>query len=780
MIWKGSDSLGKSSWIFTGALYNCYSPPKGFCFDAYCSDDPIMDDPRLHDYNVDQKVAAFTKAAEEQAEGYNTNHIIMTMGEDFNYVQAGTWFKNLDKLIYYVNKENKINAIYSTPSCYLKSVHAAGRTYVTKTDDFLPYASDEHSYWTGYFTSRPTLKFMVRQGNNWLQACKQLDAVTNREWTPGIEGDVDVMRRAMAVLQHHDAVTGTSKQAVADDYAERLAEGFTECQKVISHAYEYLTPSKKEKNGAPPPRQHFCTLLNQTQCEFTEKTKDAFVVNVYNPLTKPVQKFVRLPVRGKGYEVLAPNGDSIVTQLVPIPARVKLIPGRQSIATKELVFKADLPALGFKSFYVKCKEESVAAQQSIVSRGRSTGRMSLFTDERGLRHRIALDGGFAIDVDYGYYEGHRGNNSIPKNRASGAYIFRPTKETPRMLSVRPDLVVRGPLVDELHLEFSPYITQVSRLYKGSAEVEVEWLVGPIPVSDDIGKEIVVRYSTQIPSAGKFYTDANGRQMLERVRNRRPTWKLNLTEPVSSNYYPANSRAALVDPKSGLQFTVLTDRSQGVTSMNDGQLEFMVHRRLLDDDAFGVGEALNEVAFGQGLVVRGKHWLQVGSAAQHRMAGLQVYMDAIVSFSETGGRSFAGWKEAFLMTYSALGSVLPPNVHLLTLEEWHGNSRDGVLIRLEHFFQAGEEHELSKPVTFSIKNLFAEYNIARLEEVTLGANLRMGERDRMEWKTDTDNDINVEPADRPVDPLLLEVTLSPMQIRTFVVDLETKYPSFPVG
>ena len=34
--------------------------------------------------------------------------------------------------------------------------------------------------------------------------------------------------------------------------------------------------------------------------------------------------------------------------------------------------------------------------------------------------------------------------------------------------------------------------------------------------------------------------------------------------------------------------------------------FFLHRRLLHDDAFGVGEALNETAFGVGLVARGKH------------------------------------------------------------------------------------------------------------------------------------------------------------------------------
>ena len=41
---------------------------------------------------------------------------------------------------------------------------------------------------------------------------------------------------------------------------------------------------------------------------------------------------------------------------------------------------------------------------------------------------------------------------------------------------------------------------------------------------------------------------------------------------------------------------------------DGCLELMVHRRLLDDDHFGVGEALDETQFGKGLVARGKHLL----------------------------------------------------------------------------------------------------------------------------------------------------------------------------
>ncbi len=51
MIWEGSDSLGKSSWLFTGAFHDGYSAPSGFNFDQG-GDDPIKDDWRLHDFDA--------------------------------------------------------------------------------------------------------------------------------------------------------------------------------------------------------------------------------------------------------------------------------------------------------------------------------------------------------------------------------------------------------------------------------------------------------------------------------------------------------------------------------------------------------------------------------------------------------------------------------------------------------------------------------------------------------------------------------------------------------
>lgn len=68
-----------------------------------------------------------------QAQFYKTNHIIMTMGSDFQYENANLWYKNMDKLIKYVNalqaNGSKVNVLYSTPSCYLQELNLANLTW---------------------------------------------------------------------------------------------------------------------------------------------------------------------------------------------------------------------------------------------------------------------------------------------------------------------------------------------------------------------------------------------------------------------------------------------------------------------------------------------------------------------------------------------------------------------------------------------------------------------------------------------------------------------------
>lgn len=75
---------------------------------------------------------------------------------------------------------------------------------------------------------------------------------------------------------------------------------------------------------------------------------------------------------------------------------------------------------------------------------------------------------------------------------------------------------------------------------------------PYPcLSGDAGKEVISRFSApSIASKGTFHTDANGREFQKRVRDYRPTWDLNVTQPVSGNYYPVTAAAFLRDEGGG--------------------------------------------------------------------------------------------------------------------------------------------------------------------------------------------------------------------------------------
>nr|CAD7590765.1 unnamed protein product [Timema genevievae] len=789
MIWEGSDNLGSSANLFTNVLFNNYAPPPGFCFDILCSDEPIIDDDRSPEYNVPRRVDEFVGYVARQAENYVTNNIAITMGEDFHYQDAHLWFKNLDKLINYVNakQDSNLNLVYSTPSCYLKAVNDANLTWPTKNDDFFPYASDPNSYWTGYFTSRPTIKRFERVGNNFLQVCKQLYALT--DLGPEDKVDLNSMREAMGVMQHHDAITGTEKQVVAEDYARMLHLGIVECDIITNTAFNKLFTNNhlEDTNPAPQVNLDSCMLLNISQCEVSEKSSN-FVVTVYNPLSHPVSLYIRVPVPGQTYSVKDPNNKDVVSQLIPIPTSVLNIPGRFSSATSELVFRAvSLPPLGYRSYYVTGSKKKSTAQESTTEEGElitlqnngnkvqltvSTGEVQLFLDDKK---------DLPLHQNFYYYTGFTGDNRQFFNRSSGAYIFRPKQKTPITIAPKPvSEVYKGPVVEEIHQVFSDWMSQVIRVYKEENHVELEWLVGPIPVEDNEGKEVISKFSIELETNGTFYTDSNGRELLERKRNFRSTWEVNISEPVSANYYPVTSRILIRDTTKNVEVAVLTDRAQGGSSLGDGEIELMLHRRLIHDDAFGVEEALNETAFGKGLVARGKHYVIGGTippvgaspslAALERDLAQRKLLSPWTFLSPADDFTFKQWASTYKMEYSGLTNALPPNVQILTLEPWQGRS---LLLRLEHTLEKTDDPLLSKPITVYLQKLFSPFTIVSARETTLGANQWLKDLDRLVWQVES-NEVFETFSEKPkyqdnIDPMT--ITLTPMQIRTFILDVD---------
>ncbi|KAL7642128.1 UNVERIFIED_CONTAM: hypothetical protein RMT77_006688 [Armadillidium vulgare] len=793
MIWKPSRSLGEDSWILAGALPSDgsgYGPPEGFCFDLQCGDEPIMDDERLEDYNKNRRVDEFILAARAEALEYlSPNNIMMTMGEDFHYVYADSWYKNLDKLIKYVNalqsNGSDVNLVYSTPSCYLDAIRNDNLTFPTKEDDFFPYASDRHTYWTGYFTSRPTLKGFIAQSNNLLQAVKQLSALVGNPRGPS----VNTLSEAMGVLQHHDAVTGTAKQHVTDDYSRHLSEGTAAAAGALNDGFRYLT------NQAEGSQDEFtyCPLLNISSCSYLDD-KTSFVVNVYNPIGRSKNFYVRVPVSNSlGYTVTDQDGNVLDSQLIPLPDQVVNIPGRTSSALYDLVFYAeDVPALGAEQFliqsdgvetdvesldlkFISPDEDFIAeSQKFMLTFDAETKKLKKI----GLKYEDELKD-INVSQNWLWYPGMPGNNQEPRDRASGAYIFRPDGDPVDVSEiVNITAEYNGTLVHEIQQEWSPWLSQIIRTYAKEDYVEIEWLVGPIPVDDDVGKEVVNWLQfPDMQTNQTFYTDANGRELQKRIKDYRETWTLSLaTENVSRNYYPVTSTILLKSVNEAGSAAVLNDRAQGGASLSEGQLELMVHRRLLHDDAKGVGEALNEVAFGEGLVARGRHVILHSDFAtddcdfgcQYRTRAEELFLRPILTFSDpstfnprTNGTS----------KKSGLTAPLPSNLRLLTLEPWEPQGT--WLLRIENFYQVDESSQ-SQTIDFDIGDLFTDWTITNIQELTLGANAFKDEIERIKWGESLKNDEkkSSKRVESGTDASAI-FSFTPMQIRTFLIQVANK-------
>lgn len=105
---------------------------------------------------------------------------------------------------------------------------------------------------------------------------------------------------------------------------------------------------------------------------------------------------------------------------------------------------------------------------------------------------------------------------------------------------------------------------------------------------------------------------------------RPTWDLEVFQPIAGNYYPVGAAIFIEDDESS--FAVMNDRTQGGASLSSGSVEIMVQRRIVADDSRGVGEPLDETTggvtpyppygeaerVGDGVIIKGVHRIAVGA------------------------------------------------------------------------------------------------------------------------------------------------------------------------
>jgi hypothetical protein len=212
----------------------------------------------------------------------------------------------------------------------------------------------------------------------------------------------------------------------------------------------------------------------------------------------------------------------------------------------------------------------------------------------------------------------------PDGFPEGAYLMMPSKEggfAPQTYSkIDPDVSYeKGRVVEQWTIkyhdwkEYAIIRVRFSPLFKGLIEFEVD--VNSIPI-ETFGRDVTVnwKFYDGFNANRTFYTDDNGLEMQERRIDFQPSYTFVSKANISSNFYPVASAISMRDTSnSNKEVVVLNDRTQaGTADLNeDSMIQLIQNRRLRQDDARGVDEALNERdASNNGIKVSAKYYLQI--------------------------------------------------------------------------------------------------------------------------------------------------------------------------
>ena len=508
----------------------------------------------------------------------------------------------------------------------------------------------------------------------------------------------------MGINQHHDGVSGTAKQHVADDYNYRIYTGVQKSNQLYSH---YLGNMVNQMAGVSTTQWLWCDRLNGTymDCPIANYANIDQVVSIHNPTTVD-WSYVKLKVQFGFYRAFGWNG----TAFDELVGKVDVICASRFIKAGPLVddcdFHIQFPIAAGSVGVIKIQYDS-----NVNIRRNPNGGASFI---QGLNENLTYVGldqvnGFVFNLtksvsgkvhqiafDLRSYFSDQGGDDFPEgdNCPSGAYIFKPAKEAQdsvRYADLTRSESFQGDIVSELHLYLSNANESQSALVRGryySTSVYSEWdvILYSLP-NDGQGYEVNVNFaSLEIDNNNTFYTDSNGLEMQKRVLNYRPTWNFSTFEAASGNYFPVNSAIAIVDETTQLQMTVLNDRSQGGSVLKKGRIELMQNRRLFHDDWRGVEEPLNETdQYDNGIIVPATYRLQffdrkTEDSYQRR---IQLNIDEPLQYFFTFNFTIKALTEEELLESPVSNFKAADALYLPAKISVFPQSKNSILLRLDH-------------------------------------------------------------------------------------------------
>ena len=588
--------------IFTHISYHHYNPR--IILRHYPGDKKI----ELNDEELKDVCEKYYQEMLEERVGYRTNNILLYYGEDFAFNEADINYENIEMIMNYVNNnmKGKMRMIYSTPTQYFESVLKSGVKFEKRKNfDFFPYADNAHCYWTGYFSSRANLKGLIKQLGLYINITNRLlfeiymgEKEKIKKNKKIIEKTIECVyfaREKLGVLQHHDAVTGTSKEKTNKDYENMAIVGVEKLKKYIILLINIL--------GGEQPYEISCGYEKEIVIDKKNEIENNFIV--LNPNLEEDHFFnFRL-------NILKENNN--------ISYEFKIKEGDKNIFGNNIAFNDIDIGLRYSSIqFNKPLKKNVLISSLLISRTDKVIEKKYFLNLKD--EKININNGALIfdcnnlkfikdknefSLSHGYYTSYDGSNSNirpEKSNPDGAYIFAPCENELQKY----ESIDKNKSFYQQNEHFTSIVLRYPKSYliiiiqNNTLNIYTESIFDPIPRKTDKGFNYLLVLDSNINNINKEYnqpqifTDSQGINMIQRIKDIRPNYKYELTEKVTSNFYPTTSMVSLYETENKKnKISIFSDRAQSAGVVNKGQIQLICQRFSTVDDWKGVGEGLYE-------------------------------------------------------------------------------------------------------------------------------------------------------------------------------------------
>lgn len=779
-------------YIYYGMQYTCGPNTKICAMYDYGKPKSLKEQPtgrEITKENIARQARYLYDQYKMKAGLYRYNTVLVPVGDDFRFDTSLEWdthYHNYKKVMDYINNEDwNMTIQFGTLKDYfrllrdeeLKRSKSVDDNIPVLKGDFFPYSDQNSDYWTGYFSTRPFHKQLSRDIEDNLRAADILSLLSNsqcKKYGIDFERHHDVarklqeVRRNLGLFLHHDAITGTAKPHVVEDYEYKLLKAFNSSQSVIGITLQNLLTNCEFDDPVILSGEKFRKGPDNVPGRYTvTATKRGTKLVYFNPAAQARTEMVTLLVDSVDIAIKNSKNLNIPFQINPV---FKLTTNIHQ-SKFEIVFLLEIPPfaietltlfkVGSSTFGYFASVETFSSDQVQLNKNMKFKIKSY----KNLPKNIYVENDYlkASFNNKGMLDKLQDKNSGVLNKVeikfmsynsdgSGAYIFYPSGEA---MGIFDELVpyirvIKGLFMEQVQVVYenlyhSITVYDTSSIQGQGLHVENKLDMRSKDMSD---KEVIMRINSDVKNAdGTFYTDQNGYQLIGR--------KTDFKRRIETNYYPITTMGILED--SFRRLILHTKQSHGVASLHQGSLEVMLDRKVLSDDSRGLGEGVfdNRLTISN-FILQIEHKLSVFPVKNFKFAFPSLVSSVVNECLQQPIQTFFTTvrNDVLQSQFHPLSRSVPCDISVVSMKnlvtsdlEYNGSS---LIIHRKKFDCNYPKGEVQCTVRNSfpvLSTLFPNISLSSVRETTLT---------HLHRKSDV--------------PLEKELAIHPMELKSFILDL----------